>query len=309
MGNESKKTAVTPRKASTVILIRNHEPAFQVFLVKRHYENAFMAGNFVFPGGKVDRGDLDPAILSFTCGLTENEARKILGLVETDMPGLAYYIAAIRELFEEAGVFFAYTEKGNLLSFENVEIRERFALHRETLQTGKKTFLQIIREERLTLAIDRLHYFSHWITPEARNIRFDTRFFLTVQPPCQDATSDGRENTYGVWMSPKEALYENYKGRAVLSPPTLKSLEDLSRFKTIVELVQAIPHMKKTPILPVLIEPSGDEVLIFPWDPEYELFRIGKISKPFDNGSLCSPDENSTRLVLKDGRLLPYVKK
>lgn len=308
MSDQSRKKPEIPRKASTFILVRNHISGFQAFLLRRHQGNIFMGGNFVYPGGRVERGDFEPAMMDAASGITEDEANTILGLTDLEVPGLAYWIAGIRELFEEAGILLAYTHEGKLLSFERDSIRDRFASHREALQTGSKNLLQIIREEKLTLALDRCYYYAHWITPEARKVRFDTRFFVVTHMADQEAIADNRETTHGMWISPMEALQENLSGTIVLSPPTLKTLEYISKFKTISDLLSVLPLLAKPAILPILIDPSGDEVLIFPWDPEYRLFKEGKISKPVDNGDLCGLQGNTTRLVLKDGHWLPYVK-
>jgi len=300
---------VKPRKAMTLILLRDQGSIrFEVFLLKRHTQSIFMGGNFVYPGGKLDKGDADEEILAQSCGISRDQAYQILGENNPENVNIAYWIAGIRELFEEAGILLAYTKKDQLLSLDNDHMRHRFAVHRRALQKGKKTFLQIIKEENLTLALDQCFYYAHWITPEARNVRFDTRFFIARTIPSQEATPDAKETTEGVWLTPAEALRRNLEGAVALSPPTLKTLEDLSRFLSIHDLLAAIPGIEKPTILPILLNPMADEVLIFPWDPEYEGFKNGKLIQPADHGSLSGPLDNTTRLVLKDGRWLPYVK-
>jgi len=293
----------------TLILLRDQDPAgFEVFLLKRHARSIFMGGNFVYPGGKLDKGDAAEEILAQSRGVYADQARQILGENDPENMSIAYWIAGIRELFEEAGILLAYAKNGQLLSIDDDTTRQRFNLHRHTLQKGEKTFLQIIKEENLTLALDQCFYYAHWITPEARNVRFDTRFFVARTIPSQEASPDAKETTEGAWLTPTEALQRNREGTAVLSPPTLKTLEDLSRFSTIQDLLTALPVTDKPPILPILLNPMSDEALIFPWDPEYDEFRNGRLIQPLDHGSLSGPFDNTTRLVLKDGRWLPYVK-
>lgn len=300
---------VIPRKAMTLILLRDQgSTGFEVFLLKRHTQSVFMGGNFVYPGGKLDKGDSAAEILARSRGIAEDEARQILGDNDPASVSIAYWIAGIRELFEEAGILLAYTNKNQLLSIENEDIRQRFAYHRRSLQTGEKSFLQIIIEEDLTLALDRCLFYAHWITPEARNVRFDTRFFIARTIPSQEASPDAKETTEGVWVTPADALRRNFEGTVALSPPTLKTLEDLSRFASIHDLLAAIPEIEKPPILPILLNHMADEVLIFPWDPEYADFQSGRLLQPTDHGSLSGPFDNTTRLVLNDGRWLPYVK-
>jgi 8-oxo-dGTP pyrophosphatase MutT (NUDIX family) len=267
-----------------------------------------MGGNFVYPGGKLDKDDSDGEIISLSTGISGGQAQNILGGAHTESESLAYWIAGIRELFEEAGILLAYTRGGKILSLENNSMRQRFTTHRQALQRGENKLLQIIKEEDLTLALDLCIYFAHWITPEARNVRFDTRFFIARNVPGQEASSDSKETTEGVWVTPAEALQENLKGTVALSPPTLKTLEDLSKFITIDDVFSTLPGLEKPTILPILLNPMQDEVLIFPWDPEYEGFRNGGLTRLTDHGSLSGPGDNTTRLVLKDGRWLPFVK-
>jgi 8-oxo-dGTP pyrophosphatase MutT (NUDIX family) len=100
---------VFPMKAATVILLRNREPAgFDVFLLKRHSKSSFMGGNYVYPGGRVDRDDESSEIWSLSKGTTSEESQKILGETSSPEESIAHWVAAIRELFEEAGVLLAY---------------------------------------------------------------------------------------------------------------------------------------------------------------------------------------------------------
>ncbi len=133
---------------------------------------------------------------------------------------------------------------------------------------------QMAQEEKVFFALDQLHYYAHWITPEARSERFDTRFFLACHPEGQEATYDQKETTVGVWLTPKQALEENLKGNAALSPPTLKTLEDLSRFKNIAEVFNALGKAKIQPILPVLTKIKDETLAHFPMGS-----RVWNISK------------------------------
>jgi 8-oxo-dGTP pyrophosphatase MutT (NUDIX family) len=304
-----KSKAVAPRKAMTLIMLRDQGfTGFEVFLLKRHAQNIFMGGNFVYPGGKLDKEDAAEEILAQSRGISKDQALQILGGKNPEDVSVAYWIAGIRELFEEAGILLAYTKNDQLLSIDDDDMRQRFAFHRRTLQKGEQTFLQIIKEEDLTLALDQCFYYAHWITPEARNVRFDTRFFIARTIPSQEASPDAKETTEGIWLTPAEALQKNLEGTVALSPPTLKTLEDLTRFHSIDDVLSALPGLEKPTILPILLNPLADEALIFPWDPEYEDFQSGTLMQPEEHGSPSGPTDNTTRLVLKDGRWLPFVK-
>ncbi len=298
-----------PKKATTIILLRNKEPeGFELFLLKRHEKSSFMGGNFVYPGGRVDRNDGSLEICPFCRGITHEEAHRIFGGLLSPDESFAHWIAGIRELFEEAGVLFAYDQNGNLFHLKNPDERGRFLNYRHLLQKGKLSISRLAQKEKVLLALDQLHYYAHWITPEARSERFDTRFFLARHPIGQEATHDQKETTVGLWLTPKEALEENLRGEVILSPPTLKTLEDLSRFKSLGELFNSLKKREIRPVLPILTKISGNPLLIFPWDPEYEIFQRGEIPVPIDHGRPSQPEDNTTRLILKEGRWLPYCR-
>jgi len=298
---------VVPKKAATVILLRNKEPGgFDVFLLKRHEKSSFMGGNFVYPGGRVDRDDGSLEICSLSKGMTLEEAQKILGETFSLEESFGHWVAAIRELFEEAGVLLAYDQKGKLLELKDREERERFLHYRESFQKDKTSISEMAQKENLLFALDQLHYYAHWITPEARSERFDTRFFLARYPSGQEASHDQKETTAGAWLTPQKALEENLTGDVILSPPTLKTLEDLSRFESIDEVFSSLKTNDIRPILPVLTKVESGALLVFPWDPEYKIFQRGQIPSPINHGRPSQPGDNTTRLILKEGRWLPY---
>ena len=300
---------VIPKNAATVILLRDKEPeGLEVFLLKRHEKSSFMGGNFVYPGGRVDRDDGSLESCSLSKGITFEEAQKILGGITSPEEGFAYWIAGIRELFEEAGVLLAYDQKGNLFQFKNRDEQEKFSNYRVLLQKGGITICQIAQEEKLLFALDQLHYYAHWITPEARPERFDTRFFLAHYPLGQEASHDQKETTAGIWIIPRKALEENLKGEVILSPPTLKTLEDLSRFKSIDDIFSSLKEREIHPILPILTKIPSGPLIIFPWDPEYEIFQKGEIPVHLDHGQPSHLSDNTTRLLLKECIWYPYCR-
>jgi 8-oxo-dGTP pyrophosphatase MutT (NUDIX family) len=301
--------AVTPKNAATVILLRDKEPeGFEVFLLKRHEKSSFMGGNFVYPGGRVDRDDGSPELCSLSKGITFDEAHKILGGTTSPEESFAHWIGGIRELFEEAGVLLAYDQKGSFFQIKSGNEQEKFFNYRVLLQKGNVTICQMAEEEKLLFALDQLHYYAHWITPEARSERFDTRFFIARYPLGQEASHDQKETIAGVWLTPKKALEENLKGEVSLSPPTLKTLEDLCRFKTMDEVFHSLKNRDIQPILPILMKISDIPLIIFPWDPEYALFQRGEIPSSINHGRPSQPDDNTTRLILKEGIWYPHCR-
>lgn len=300
--------ATPPKKAATVILLRDCDPMrFEVFLLKRHEKSSFMGGNYVFPGGRVDREDGSLETCDLCKGTSPEEAHRIFAGLLSPQECLSHWIAGIRELFEEAGILLAYDQNNNLVQCQNPVHKSRFSNHRSLLQKGERTICQIAQEERLLFALDQLHYYAHWITPEARSQRFDTRFFLACLPEGQEASFDQKETIAGVWLTPREAVEENLKGKIALSPTTLQIMEDLSQFSRIVDVFHSLQTSTIRPILPIL-KNLKEEVLIFPWDPDYEMFERGDLPSTINHGKPSQAGDRTTRLLLKQGIWYPYCR-
>jgi len=301
--------AAIPKKAATIILLRNKEPRrFEIFLLKRHEKSSFMGGNFVYPGGRVDRDDGSLELCSLSTGLTPEKAQALFGGGLTPDESFAHWIAGIRELFEEAGVLLACDQNGYLFRFKDRTDREKFSNYRNLIHKNQITMCQLAQEEKLLFALDQLHYYAHWITPEARSERFDTRFFIARHPEGQEASHDQKETTDGVWLTPRKALEENLKGEVLLSPPTLKTLEDLSQFESIDGVLASLRKEEIHPILPFHTKITSGLLIVFPWDPEYKIFQRGEIPSPIDHGRPSQPGDKTTRVVMSEGRWLPYCR-
>ncbi|MCX5807048.1 MAG: hypothetical protein NT010_13475 [Proteobacteria bacterium] len=293
-------TAV-PRNAATVIVLKEASPeGFEVFLLKRHEKSAFMGSNFVYPGGVVDKHDSDPEILSFCNGIPSDKSQKEL---------LPFMIAGIRELFEESGLFLAYDKDGLPFTIRDEATDDRIHQYRDLLNKRLITLKEIVKKEGLFLALDQLYHYAYWITPEARPMRFNTHFFVARYPEGQKASADEKETTEGAWMTAGQALEKNLATILVLSPPTLKTLEDLSRFSTIEEAISFSKASEKSPILPLLLTISNDCFLIFPWDPDYDNHKKGDISTFTDHGRISTLTDNTTRILTREGCNIPYCKK
>ena len=298
-----------PKKAATIILLRESQTGgFEVLLLRRHEKSSFMGGNYVYPGGRVDREDGSLETCSLCRGITPEQAHRMLGGAFSPEESIAHWIAGIRELYEEAGVLLAYDQAGGLFNLEASANRERLFRYRQSLQKGEMTICQLAQEEKILFALDQLHYYAHWITPEAQPQRFDTRFFLARHPFGQEASHDQKETTAGIWLTPQKALEENWKGDVVLSPPTLKTLEDLSRLENMDAAFKALQTGEIHPVLPVLTKVSEKPVIVFPWDPEYDIFERGEISGSTGHGRPSQPGDNTTRVIFNEGRWLPYCR-
>ncbi len=245
---------MTLRDAATVVLVRDADdgaPGFEVFMLLRTVKSDFNAGAYVFPGGGVDRSDGGAEAERVCSGLDARQASARLGIADG---GLAFYLAAIRECFEEAGVLLAADAAGRTLSLHEPATQQRFAAYRAALNAGQTTLAAICEQEGLRLPLDAVHYYSHWITPEGMPRRYDTRFFLCRAPAGQEPLHDGEETVDHCWVRPQDALARHAAGGFNLVPATRKQLEFLARHLTVDALLAAVCAIGQVPaILPQLV--------------------------------------------------------
>jgi 8-oxo-dGTP pyrophosphatase MutT (NUDIX family) len=227
---------VTPRPAATVMVLRPLAEGFEVFMVRRHQASKFAADVYVFPGGTVrpdDRPDeaqaravgLDPAALSATLAAHDDPFA-----AECD-GGLSLWVAALRELFEEAGLLLAEDESGRFLDLSDPGRAAHFQALRSELQYGRLSLAGLARAERLRLLADRLVYFSRRITPTTSPRRFDTRFLVAELPVGQTAAHCQIETSDGLWVSPHEALARHAKDDFPMMFVTREHLRRLAEFR------------------------------------------------------------------------------
>ena len=267
----SDSLSVPVRPAATVMLVRDHPlNGLEVFMLQRTMSAVFAKGMYVFPGGRVDAAD-DTADLQSVCDdLSDERASSILGVASG---GLAFWIAAIRECFEEAGVLLARPEAGqHPVRFDEAAVAERFAHARHHVHDATLTLVELCRRERLRLITDTMHYVSHWITPVGEPRRFDTRFFVAQMPEGQEPLHDDRETINSLWVTPRSALERSARGELVMLPPTTRNLEFLAPHATteaVLDAARAIGTPK--PILPQLrVDAEGKVIgVAMPGDADY----------------------------------------
>ena len=264
-------TTVPVKPAATVLLVRDADAGgVEVFMLRRTFNAAFASGMFVFPGGKVDDVDGVDEIAELCDGLTDAHASALLGIANG---GLAYWVACIRECFEEAGVLLARHETtGDVVRFDDEATAQRFEVERENIHDGSVALLDLCKREGLRLTTDDIHYVSHWITPMGEKRRFDTRFFIARAPQAQEPLHDDGETIESFWISPQEAIERAHEKDLMLMPPTKANIEFLLPFNTADEVLAAAAQvgMPQT-ILPKLkIDSDGRVVgIAMPGDPEY----------------------------------------
>lgn len=256
------------RDAATVMLVRDGSDGVEVFMLRRNLNSDFVGGAYVFPGGGVDLGDSHADVEDLCVGRTDASASAVLGV---EAGGLAFWVAAIRESFEEAGLLLAVDESNAMVRFDDPQVNDRFVVHRRDVDSGRRALIDVVRDEGLRLATDRIHYFSRWVTPLGAPRRYDTRFFIAHPPEWQVAVHDDREVIANLWIRPSDALRRHAAGEFELIFPTVRSLEALGRFETAEQIVRHAEAIGRVdPILPTIEEGDHGFRIVLPGDGSYD---------------------------------------
>lgn len=241
--------------------------------MQRTHRAVFMPGVFVFPGGAVDPLDASETMLSLCNGVDDAEVSRMLGV---ERGGLAYVIAAIRESFEEVGLLLAHDRQGEYVEIAKPGDVAFYAGLRERLASGQLALADVFRARGLSAAVERVAFFSHWITPPGPPRRYDTRFFVAAAPERQTAVPDGQEAVDHVWVAPAEALERARRGELPLSSPTLRTLKELAAFETTDALIHHARRPRRVrPTLPRVAGGRDGQKLFYEGDAPYA--EIGKV--------------------------------
>ncbi|MSR35290.1 MAG: hypothetical protein EXR95_01430 [Gemmatimonadetes bacterium] len=243
--------------SATIVLMREGTAALEVLLLRRVRTAGFVPGAFVFPGGRVDADDARPPLLDRLDGLTVERAEERLGLgADADPPAVAYYVAALREAFEETGLLVGRDGAGRLAACATGDAAMRAALGELRADAG-----------RFPAALDRIGcrmdggavaYIGHWITPVVEPRRYDTRFFAATVPAGQEALIHEAEVSEAVWLTAAEALELNVRGGLPMVFPTIRTLDSLLPYRTPGEVLEVFRDRPIPTILPRLVStPRG----------------------------------------------------
>ena len=210
---------VTPKPAATVVLVREGERGREVFLTRRPETMSFLGGFIVFPGGRVDDIDSTEAVFDRITGLDDIPPLPLADYGDVPIDPRAFYAAAIRELFEEAGVLFLEDAAGDPVS---IDVAGRL---RDLLPVSSQRFYELVAEHDLYLPARRLEFVQLFVTPEFSPQRFYTVFLQATLPEGQRAGVENREVAESFWISPDDALDEKSRGRFKMILPTVMALE------------------------------------------------------------------------------------
>ena len=256
-----------PSPASTIVLLREAAGGPpELLLLKRHARASWLGGAWVFPGGRVDDGDREPAWEDLAVGKRAvSEAWP-----QADAPWLRdHAVAALRELFEETGLLLADTV---------VDVKEgrpvirpgpgRSADERKKLLEGLVSFASLCERRHWRIRLDRLVPFIRWITPESERRRFDTVFFACEAAHVPLEMHEHEASGYQ-WVTAADAVTRFDRGEIELAPPTLRTLEDLAPMATLEAALAWVRDVPRVVMAPRLVENEDGRWLVLPGDPLY----------------------------------------
>ncbi len=256
------------RSAATLVVMRDSPQGIEVLLLRRAERGDHSSGAWVFPGGVLDTQDR--GCHGHCANLDDTQASAAMG---TTQDGLDYYVAAIRECFEESGLLLAYDTQGLMPTLEGKsgdDIRSwRGGLHR-----GEKTMAEFCAHFDLKLAADRLAYSTRWVTPAIRLKRWDTRFFFAVAPATQESAHDQVELVEQLWLKPADAIARSETLK--LLPPTRITLESFTGIGTTTAMMAFV----RTPRTQALLVPrvaDGPQGMLPVTTDQFAWAEVGKL--------------------------------
>jgi glyoxylase-like metal-dependent hydrolase (beta-lactamase superfamily II)/8-oxo-dGTP pyrophosphatase MutT (NUDIX family) len=229
-----------PRPAATIVVVRDGASGLEVLLSRRADGSDYTSGAWVFPGGIVDARDRDAH--GFCTGVDDAGASAKLGL---ESGGLDFFVAAIRECFEESGLLFGRADDDGGSALDGAAAT-RLAPWRGLLHQREHGIAEMCAKEKIRLDAGAMVYLSHWLTPLGRAKRYDTRFFIAAAPASQIALFDGTEMVEQLWIAPGEALARSKTLK--LLTPTQKTLELIARYADVASLMAWAAAPRSVPL-------------------------------------------------------------
>jgi 8-oxo-dGTP pyrophosphatase MutT (NUDIX family) len=255
-------TPVTPKRAATVMLLKDTGSGTAVHMLRRRASMAFAGGAYAYPGGGVDPRDDDHHVR--WAGPTRAWWADRLGTDET--AAQAIVCAAVRETYEEAGVLLAGPAADSVVGDTTGADWEA---DRAALVARDLSFAEFLDRRGLVLRSDLLGAWTRWITPEFESRRYDTWFFVAALPEGQRTRNASTEADRTVWIAPSEAAAGYDKGELLMMPPTIATLRQLTAYDTAAGALEAAPGRDLTPVLATARLADGEIVLSWPGHDEF----------------------------------------
>ncbi|WP_338781972.1 NUDIX hydrolase [Streptomyces sp. DG1A-41] len=255
-------TPVTPKRAATVMLLKDTGTGIAVHMLRRRASMAFASGAYAYPGGGVDPRDDDHQVR--WSGPTRAWWADRLGVDETTAQAIV--CAAVRETYEETGVLLAGPTPDSVVGDTTGADWEA---DRAALVARDLSFAEFLDRRGLALRSDLLGAWTRWITPEFEARRYDTWFFVAALPEGQRTRNASTEADRTVWIAPDEAAAGYDKGELLMMPPTIATLRQLAAYETAAQALAAAPGRDLRPVLATARLVDGEIVLSWPGHDEF----------------------------------------
>ncbi|MGW3916590.1 NUDIX hydrolase [Streptomyces sp. NPDC005070] len=259
---EGTLTPVTPRRAATVMLVKDSETGPVVHMLRRRASMAFAGGAYAYPGGGVDPRDDEQQIR--WAGPTRAWWARRLGVDETSAQAIV--CAAVRETYEEAGVLLAGPSPDSVVGDTTGDDWEA---DRAALVARDLSFAEFLDRRGLVLRSDLLGAWARWITPEFESRRYDTWFFVAVLPEGQRTRNASTEADRTVWIRPVDAAAGYDEGELLMMPPTIATLRGIVAYERAADALAAAGARDLTPVLAEARLEEGEVVLSWPGHDEF----------------------------------------
>jgi 8-oxo-dGTP pyrophosphatase MutT (NUDIX family) len=255
-------TPVAPKRAATVMLLKDTGSGPAVHMLRRRASMAFAGGAYAYPGGGVDPRDDDHQVR--WAGPTRAWWAERLGVDETQAQAIV--CAAVRETYEEAGVLLAGPAHDSVVGDTTGADWEA---DRAALVARELSFAEFLDRRGLVLRSDLLGAWTRWITPEFEARRYDTWFFVAALPAGQRTRNASTEADRSVWIAPSEAAARYDEGELLMMPPTIATLRQLTAYETAAGALDAAQGRDLTPVLATARLVDGEIVLSWPGHDEF----------------------------------------
>ncbi|NBE49870.1 NUDIX hydrolase [Streptomyces boluensis] len=255
-------TPVTPRRAATVMLLKDTADGPAVHMLRRRASMAFAGGAYAYPGGGVDPRD-DERLVAWA-GPSREEWAERLGVTAAEAQ--AVVCAAVRETYEEAGVLLAGPTADSVVTDTTGADWEA---DRAALVARELSFAEFLDRRGLVLRGDLLGAWTRWITPEFEPRRYDTWFFVAALPEGQRTRNASTEADRTVWIRPADAAAGYDRGELLMMPPTVATLRQLGPYPTAADALAAAAGRDLTPVLAQARLENGELVLAWPGHEEF----------------------------------------
>ncbi len=254
---------VEPRRAATVLLLRDTPGGPEVYLIRRAATMAFASGMYAFPGGSVDPRDADHAV-----GWAGPDPRWWAGRLGVDEPtARAVVCAAVRETFEECGVLLAGPDPATVVGDVS---GDEWEAARRALVSRDLGFAEFLSERRLVLRADLLGPWARWITPEFEPRRYDTYFFVAALPAAQRTRWVAGEADLVAWVRPVDAVTGHGTGDFAMLPPTVETLRQLVPHGDVAaSLAASAGRDAAVPVMPRAVLDGDGARMVLPGEPGY----------------------------------------